>query len=302
MFLVTGEARFVDVAELALYNSVLSGGSLDGTNFLYANPLRQLDTEEKTRWPATRVPFMSSFCCPPNLVRTIAEAGDYAYAKTAGTIWVNLYGGNTLTTKLADGQIIKLTQETAYPWSGRVRITVAECGDKEFALKLRIPGWTKSALVRVNEKLSEAKPMPGSYFEVKRIWLAGDVVDLDLEMEPRLMEANPLVEETLNQVAVQRGPVVYCLETTDLPRGVRVMDVMMPQDVILRARYDERLLGGVAVLEGQARMRTEASWNGQLYRDVQPVAGKPINVRLIPYFVWGDRGRSEMTVWMPRGD
>jgi hypothetical protein len=183
-----------------------------------------------------------------------------------------------------------------------VRITVNECGDREFTLKLRIPGWTKSVLVRVNKTLSDAKPSPGSYFEVRRVWRAGDVVDLNMEMEPRLIEANPLVEETLNQVAVQRGPVVYCLETTDLPRGVRVMDVTMPQDVVLRARYDERLLGGVAVLEGQARVRAETNWDKQLYREVQPMAAKSINVRLIPYFVWGDRGASEMTVWMARGE
>ncbi len=252
------------------------------------------------RWPAKRVPFMSSFCCPPNLVRTIAEASDYAYAKSADALWVNLYGGNRLATKLANGETIRLGQETAYPWNGRVQITVQECGGQEWALKLRIPGWAKTASVRVNDKLSEMTPVPGSYFEVRRVWHAGDVVDLDFDMQPRLIEANPLVEENLNQVAVERGPVVYCLESADLPRGTHVMDVRLPEDAVLRARYDERLLGGVVVLEGQGWMRTETDWNGKLYRELQPGAGKPVNVRLIPYFAWENRGEDEMTVWMKK--
>ncbi len=301
MFLVTGEARFVDVAELALYNSVLSGGSLDGTNFLYVNPLRHLETmPAELRWPAKRVPFMSSFCCPPNLVRTVAESADYAYAKSSNAIWVNLYGGNTLATTLRGIGAIRLSQETAYPWNGRVRITVKECGGGEWGLKLRIPGWAKTASVRVNEKLM-AGAAPGNYFELRRAWRAGDVVDLDLEMEARLIEANPLVEETLNQVAVQRGPVVYCLESADLPRGVRAMDVMVPADITLRARYDERLLGGVVVLEGQALARPAGDWSGELYREARPAAGKAVNLRLVPYCVWGNRGTGEMTVWMLRG-
>ena len=131
MFLATGEARFMDVVELALYNSVLSGVSLDGTNFFYTNPLRVTDPlPTELRWSRTRVPFVSSFCCPPNLVRTIAEVGDYAYAKSDGAIWVNLYGGSTLATELAGAGKVKLTQDTEYPWNGRVRITVNECGTK----------------------------------------------------------------------------------------------------------------------------------------------------------------------------
>ena len=300
MFLVTGEAKFMDVAELALYNSVLSGGSLDGTNFLYVNPLRHLDTmPAKLRWSHTRVPFMSSFCCPPNLARTVAESGDYAYARSADAIWVNLYGGNTLATKLQNGQSVKLAQETDYPWNGQVRITINECGGTEFALKLRIPGWAKSASIRLNHQQMGASPVPASYFELRRVWHPGDVVELDLPMPPRLIESHPLVEETLNQVAVQRGPVVYCVETPDLPKGTRVMDLLVPENIELVARYDERLLGGVVVLEGKALVRAEPGWSGELYRELHPVPPKPVNVRLIPYFVWGNRGPSEMTVWMP---
>jgi len=300
MFLATGQAKYMDVVELALYNSVLSGGSLDGTNFFYTNPLRVTDPlPTELRWSRTRVPYVSSFCCPPNLVRTIAESADYAYGKSSDTVWVNLYGGSTLTTELA-GEKIVLTQNTDYPWNGRVRIAVAQCGQKEFALRLRIPGWAGAATVRLNDRPAEAVPATAGYFEIRRAWKPGDFVDLDLPMPPRLMEANPLVEEDGNQVAVQRGPVVYCLESPDLPRNVRLEDIVIPADIQLAARYDRRLLDGVVVLEGQALAQPHEDWTGTLYREFHPANLQPVRIRLIPYSVWANRGPSDMTVWIPR--
>jgi DUF1680 family protein len=306
MFLATGEARFMDVAELALYNSVLSGVSLDGTNFFYVNPLRTTDPlPVELRWKHQRVPFVSSFCCPPNLLRTIAESAQYAYAKSADTIWVNLYGASRLETGLAGVGKVKLTQETEYPWNGRVSIAVNETSGKEFALKLRIPGWAKGATMRVNRRPvdgSQSLLTPvatGKYFELRRAWKAGDIVEFDVRMETELIEANPLVEETLGQVAVKRGPVVYCLESVDLPKGNKPLDVSLSPDTKLRARYDQRLLGGVAVLEGVASVRTNVNWNGQLYREWQPTKPVPIKLRLIPYSVWANRGLGEMSVWLP---
>ena len=290
----------MDVVELELYNAILSGMALDGTNFFYTNPLRVTDPlPVALRWSRQRVPFVSSFCCPPNLVRTIAESADYAYAKSGDQIWVNLYGASRFETKLSNGETVQLAQETEYPWSGRVRIRMVACGEKEFSLRLRIPGWTAGATVRVNRRPAE-NAAPEDYFEIRRAWAPGDVVDLDLPMPVRLMEANPLVEETLNQLAVQRGPVVYCLESTDLPAGVRVSEVRIPADLQLAARYDGRLLGGIVVLEGQAVAESGASWQGKLYREVQPAALKPVPVKLIPYSVWQNRGPSEMSVWLPR--
>jgi len=300
MFLATGAAKYMDVVELELYNAILSGMALDGTNFFYTNPLRVTDPlPVALRWSRQRVPFVSSFCCPPNLVRTIAESADYAYAKSGDQIWVNLFGASRLVTKLSNGETVQLAQETEYPWSGRVRIRIVACGEKEFALRLRIPGWAAGATVRVNRRPAE-NAAPENYFEIRRTWAPGDVVDLDLPMPVRLMEANPLVEETLNQLAVQRGPVVYCLESTDLPAGVRVSDVRIPADLQLAARYDGRLLGGIVVLEGQAEAGSGENWQGKLYRQVQPAALKPVPVKLIPYSVWQNRGPSEMSVWLPR--
>lgn len=289
----------MDVVELEFYNAVLSGVALDGTNYFYTNPLRVTDPlPMELRWSRTRVPFVSSFCCPPNLVRTIAESAGYAYAKSHAAIWLNLYGGSSLATELA-GEKIKLTQETEYPWNGRVRIKILEGGKTEFALKLRIPGWVKQATVRLNHGPAESAESE-SYFEIRRVWHAGDVIDLDLPMPVRLLEANPLVEETLNQIAVQRGPVVYCLESPDLPSGVKISEVMIPTDLTLMARYDQRLLDGVVVLEGKVLTRMETNWRGKLYRDFQLVEPKSVAVKFIPYSVWQNRGPSEMSVWLPR--
>jgi DUF1680 family protein len=140
---------------------------------------------------------------------------------------------------------------------------------------------------------------PASYTELKRPWTAGDAVELSLPMRARVLQAHPLVEEARNQVAVQRGPIVYCLESVDLPDGVRVSDVVIPDGIALKPRFEPRLLGGITVLEGRAEARLEPSWSWELYRKLATVEPKPIRVRLIPYFAWGNRGESEMTVWMP---
>jgi len=300
MFLATGEARFMDVAELALYNSVISGVSLSGTNFFYVNPLRTLHPMPvDLRWSRTRVPFVSSFCCPPNVARTEAEVGNYAYARSDNTIWVNLYGGSTLQTKLTGAGNVRLTQETEYPWSGRIRVRIDECGDEPFALKLRIPGWARNPAVRVNLTSVDTVVAPATYLELTRTWKPGDVVDLELPMPAQLIEANPFVEETMNQVAVKRGPVIYCLESVDLPKGAGLLDVVIPSDIELRARYDGRLLGGVVVVEGVAEHRPRGDWAGQLYRVLQTPPSKALKLRLIPYFAWDNRGESEMSVWLP---
>ena len=303
MFLATGEAKFMDVVELEFFNSVLSGVALDGTNFFYTNPLRVTDPlPVALRWSRTRVPFVTSFCCPPNLVRTIAESAGYAYAESDDAIWVNLYGGSALDTRLPDGRKIRLTQETDYPWSGRIRIRIVECDPGEFSLKLRIPGWATGASVQLNQSDVGQSPEPESYFEIRRHWQSSDVVDLELPMPARLMEANPLVEEDLNQVAVQRGPVVYCLESPDLPKGVRLSDVLIPADLQLAAQYEPRLLDGIVVLEGNALVRPKEGWSGKLYQEYKPETLKPVRLKFIPYSVWQNRGPSEMSVWLPRAD
>jgi DUF1680 family protein len=303
MLALTGEARFADVLELALYNATLAGIDLDGTRFFYTNTLRQLDTMPVAlRWSRTRQPFISCFCCPPNLVRTIAEAGSYAYGRSPGAIWVHLYGGSVLDTDVDPGGRFRLSQETDYPWDGRVRITVAAAPAVACSLRLRIPGWAAGASLALNGNVLPGPFEAGKYVDLNRVWSAGDVVALTLPMGARLMEAHPLVEEARNQVAIQRGPIVYCLESVDLPEGVHVLDVRIPRGIALRPRFEHGLLGGVAVLEGRAEVTTDSTWSRQLYRPLSATAGsRPIDLRLVPYYAWGNRGHSEMTVWLPLG-
>jgi DUF1680 family protein len=169
-----------------------------------------------------------------------------------------------------------------------------------FALKLRIPGWANDASVRVNLGPAAKTSAPGTYFSLSRAWKAGDVVELEIPMPTQLLEANPLVEETLGQVALKRGPVVYCLESTDLPAGNRVMDVCVPEAANFLARYDQRLLGGVVTLDGTLLAKPPGDWRGQLYREAKPADARPVKARLIPYYAWGNRGKSEMSVWLRR--
>lgn len=299
MFAASGDARFVDVAELALYNSVLSGISLDGTKFFYVNPLRQTDPlPTQLRWSRTRVPFIVSFCCPPNVLRTIAELNGYAYSKSEDAIWVNLYGSNQLTTLIA-GKSLELAQETNYPWSGNVSLRLEQVPEVEFGVKLRIPGWARSATVRVNDE-AVADATPGQYCEVRRKWSSGDILLLELPMPAELIESHPLVEETRNQVAVRRGPIVYCLESLDLPEEAHVLDVALPVPAAPTVQFDAELLGGVAKINVKAMVTPATNWNGQLYRVVESEPASAAEITLIPYYAWSNRGPSEMTVWLPR--
>lgn len=298
MLKLTGEAKYADVMETALLNAVLAGVSLDGKRFFYTNTLRQLDTMPASlRWFREREEWISCFCCPPNVARTVAQASSYAYGRSDRGVWVHLYGGSTLDTTLPDGQCMKLTQQTEYPWDWRVKLTINTAPAAECSLFLRIPGWAKGAELVVNGKAVDAPA--GKYAEVRREWKAGDVVELNLPMSPRLLEAHPLVEEARNQVAVARGPVVYCLESSDLPKGTGVLNVALPRDIKLTPRFDHKLLGGVVMLEGTAEGIAEQAWGDELYREVKPTATKPVEVKLIPYFAWANRGKSEMTVWLP---
>jgi DUF1680 family protein len=302
MLQITGDARFADVLELVLYNGALAGISLDGKRFFYVNTLRQLDTMPvPLRWSRSREPFISSFCCPPNIVRTVAELGSYAYGQSDDTVWVNLYGGSTLDTRLTGGGKIRLTQETSYPWDGQVKIKIEAAPDRACSLKLRIPGWAKDAALTINGTPDRRDIAAGSYVELKRTWGPGDVVELKLPMPARLIQAHPLVEEARGQVAVQRGPIVYCVESVDLKPGIRISDVAIPRQAELKPRWDAALLEGVTVLEGRAEARPESAWKGNLYRDLADTPPTAIDVRLIPYFAWGNRGHSEMSVWMLLG-
>jgi DUF1680 family protein len=303
MVLLTGEARFADVMELVFYNSALAGISLDGKKFFYTNTLRQVDDLPfELRWPKTRAPYISCFCCPPNLVRMIAEVNGYAYSLSDDALWVHLYGSNELKSVTADGYPLHVVQASDYPWEGKITLTLKQPAPSVQALMVRIPGWVKGATVTVNGVPVAAAVEPGTYCRIEREWAAGDVIQIDLPLPVRLLQSHPLVEETRNQVAVMRGPVVYCLESIDLPAGVRPIDVALTRDSEFMVAMGEGPLAGIVQLAGTGLLREgEPAWRGQLYQELGSVASRPIPVKLTPYYAWDNRGKSEMTVWLDRG-
>lgn len=301
MFLVTGEAKYADITEIALYNSVLSGISLDGNEFSYTNPLSASDNfSYDLRWSGGRLPYIRrSNCCPPNAFRTIAEVSHYAYSLSDKGIWFNLYGSSTLSTTLNDGSKLKLLQETNYPWEGTIHVTLKQVPTEAFSLFFRIPEWTSDAHITINGNPKRIGTVAGEYAEIHRPWRKGDVIEVSLPMSTTLVEANPLVEETRNQVAVKRGPIVYCLEETDLPESINVSDIVIPASAIFRPH--PILIDGANMmgLKGEVLCVDNSSFQNQLYRIVSD--SKPVKktITLIPYYAWGNRGPSNMTVWMP---
>jgi len=296
MFLLTGDSKYADIVELALYNSVLSGISMDGTKFFYTNPLASAaNYPYHLRWEGGRAAYISkSNCCPPNTVRTIAEINNYMYSVGDDGLYINMYGGNTLSTKLKDGTSIRLEQTTNYPWDGKITITINEIRTKQTSIFLRIPGWCKNAGLKINGKTEATKL--NTCNQLKRSWKVGDKIELTLDMPATLIESNPLVEETKNQVTVKRGPVVYCLESADLPNQ-NVFDVVIPATIKLRPVPMKVDIGNVMALVGEARLLENNDWKNKLYKEVNTTT-KPVRIKLIPYYAWANRGKTDMTVWM----
>ncbi len=299
MFLLTGEAKYADIVELALYNSVLSGVSLDGSKYFYTNPLAATaNYPYHLRWEGGRVPYISkSNCCPPNVVRTIAEVSSYMYSIGEKGLYVNMYGGNTLNTALHDGTRLQLEQTTEYPWDGKILLTVKEATTKPLDIFLRIPGWCKSYTLKINNISQKQIDKQEGYVVAGRKWKAGDKIELTLAMPATLIESNPLVEETRNQVTVKRGPVVYCMESTDMPKE-NIFDVVIPSSIKFQPVPMKVDKGNVMALTGEARLLDKNAWSNSLYREVNTKL-KPVNIKMIPYYAWANRGKTDMTVWMP---
>lgn len=299
MLQIAGDAKYADVIERVLYNSALSPMSLDGTRFCYANPLaRELDAPRGSHDTLERWSVFTCYCCPPSVVRTLAKIHTWAYGLSHDSVWIHLYGSSVLETALPGGGPIRVVQETDYPWSGKVTVTVQKAPAELSALRVRIPGWVDRPSAHINGKAVDGRLEPGTYCEIRRTWSAGDVLELDFPMETVLVESHPLVEEARNRVTVMRGPIVYCLESVDLAEGVDINDVRLPRDAVWTARYDAGLLGGVTVLETTARVRP-AGPHSALYRPLPKGPAKPTPLRLIPYYAWNNRGPADMTVWLP---
>lgn len=300
MLQITGDAKYADIVELALYNSVLSGMDLEGEKFLYNNPLNvSNDLPFHQRWGNEREGYIAlSNCCAPNVTRTIAEVGNYAYNISKEGLYVNLYGSNQLKTKSLNGEEIEIEQQTNYPWDGKITLKIVKAPKDFQNFFLRIPGWSQNAEVSVNNSKITDKIVSGTYLKLNQKWKKGDVIELNLPMPVELMEANPLVEEVKNQVAVKRGPLVYCLESDQLPAKTSVNDVALN----LKSKFTTNnfLLNNrnLVSIDAEAVINSNNSWNKSLYKPLSSKDATAVSVKLIPYFAWGNKGKGEMTVWM----
>ena len=288
MFLLHGDGKYLDVLERTLYNGFLSGVSLQGNTFFYANPLSSDGAWAfNVRVGAVRSPWFNCSCCPTNVVRLLPSLPGYTYAHQDDHLFVNLYIGGNATIPLA--REVKLTQETSYPWSGAVKLTIDPSEPTEFALHLRIPGWARNepvpsdlyryldrsdepATLRVNGE-PVAVELNQGFAVVRRNWRSGDTVELDLPLPVRRVMSHENIEDNRGRVAVERGPLVYCAEGID--NGGAALDLTLPDDAPLVVERDEGLLGGMT------KIRSDG-------------------VTLIPYYAWSHRGAGEMNVWLVR--
>lgn len=298
---LTAEARYSDIVERVMYNAGISGVSIDGEYFCYTNPLRWyglnhelLSNDSQGRWQT-----WECYCCPVQVTRTLAHLHEWVYGIGDNTVWVHLYGGNQLKTTLPDGSLLTLEQKTRFPWDGAVEIEIEQAPPRDFSLHLRIPAWADGAEVRLNGKAFQKSVQPGTYLEIRRVWQAGDLVHLELPLIPKIIVSHPQVEETRNHVAVMRGPVVYCLESHDLPENIGLQKVYLPLDATIEAEQNPDLLGGVTTLHTTMVHKQSAIETDRLYTPVVPTSEQQFTVQMIPYFAWYNRGIPEMSVWLP---
>ncbi len=300
MFRRYGDGRYVDVLERALYNGALSGISLDGKAFFYTNPLESDGKHRRTPW------FLCA-CCPPNIARLLGSVGEYVYAAGPDSVYVNLFIGSTAEIEVPGRSVVRVRQETEYPWAGNVKVTVEPSSPARFSLRLRVPGWTRdnpvpSDLYRFAEgeapdvKLSvnggsEDFTVEKGYVVLDREWVPGDVVEMELPMPVRRVLAHEAVEADRGRVALQRGPLVYALEGADHPDG-RVRNLVLADESALQTEHREHLLGGVVVITGPGRALA--------YDSRDRVTRKEVTLTAIPYYAWANREPGEMAVWIPR--
>lgn len=293
MFLATGDSKYVDVYERALYNGVISGVSLSGDKFFYDNPLESMGQHD-------RAPWFGCACCPGNITRFMASVPGYIYATEGNDIFVNLYIQGKADIALHKGKV-KLIQTTSYPWKGEVRILVYPMKNKRFGIRLRIPGWAQDSpvpsdlyrfadvpqpyTVKVNGKSVQASPDRG-YVVLEREWKSGDEIQLSLPMQVRRVEANDNVEDDRGKCALERGPVVYCLEGVDQGDSTVFNKVIMKSTPITSA-YEVHKLNGIVELSGEAE---EVEQDGSV---------KEVPFKAIPYSTWDNRGAGQMEVWIP---
>lgn len=300
MLQATGDPKYAEIMELSWYNSILTGVQLDGSLWSYTNPLRW-HGEDHELWShdyhQRHFPGERHICCPTNVMRNIASYQGYLYSISEDALWVHHYA----ESKASLNEIgLAFKVETDYPWEGKIRLVIEDAPSGELAVKVRIPAWVKTAGLSINGKAADNEPAAGQYAEIKRRWKKGDEVVLDLEMPVRLLAGNPRTEHIRNQVAIKRGPVVYCLESNDVHGEVDFENIALDTSAAFVPEFKEDLLGGVTVIRttGKAFAPPEETLVGQYY-DISDQTGTPVDIDLIPYFSWNNREQPKMSVWVP---
>ncbi len=301
LFMLHGDAKYIDVLERSLYNNVIDGVSLDGKRFFYPNPLTSSGSHARAEW-------FGCACCPGNIARFVASVPGYIYATKGRDVYVNLYAAGQGDLKVA-GNTVTIIQKTRYPWEGAVAMTVEPDSECRFALKVRIPGWAQNTPVpsdlykymnRSSEKATlklNGKPVAlavdKGYVTFDRRWQKGDTIELSLPMPIRRVTANEKVEPDRNRVAIERGPMVFCAEWPD--NNGKTHGLILPDNAKLTSEFRKDMLGGIEVIKGKAL-------RAQLGEETQPLVHAEHELFLIPYYAWAHRGKGEMDVWLARND
>jgi DUF1680 family protein len=281
------DGKYADILERALYNGALSGLSRDGSHYFYANPLESNGSAERWEWHTCP-------CCTMNVSRLVASVGGYFLSTSSDGIAFHLYGGISSEQVIA-GTSVKVREVSNYPWSGDVAITIDPASPTEFDVKLRIPGWARTFGLAVNGEAVSATPVNG-YVTIRRTWRAGDEIALNLPMEAERVYANPGVIMDIGRVALKRGPLVYCLEEADNPGGA-VQRFKLPRDAELKSSTRADLFGGAVTISASARAIDPGDFR-ELYRNTPP---REVDATLtaLPYYLWANRGKGSMVVWIP---
>jgi DUF1680 family protein len=299
MFLLHGDAKYIDVLERILYNGLLSGISLSGDRFFYPNPLASIGQHQRSSW-------FNCACCISNMTRFLPSMPGYVYAQNKNDLYVNLFVGSVSTIKLPAAKV-SIIQHTNYPWEGNNELTINPDKKTTFALHIRIPGWAtdtplpgglyeddnKSAVsfkLLLNSQPVKYEMVKG-YAVINRIWSKGDKISLTLPMDIKKVVASDSVKADKNRFALQMGPLVYCLESPD-NKDSAVMNIIVDKNAAVAASYKPGLLNGVNVLQMKGVSAKRQVNSDELIRSEQDVVA-------IPYYAWANRGPSEMEVWIP---
>ena len=294
MFLVHKDAKYIDIFERILYNSFLSGVSLDGDTFFYPNVLESDGQFKFNKGAATRQPWFDCSCCPTNIARFLPSVPGFVYAQENNVLYVNLFVAGGTSVKIDGQRTVQLQQETNYPWDGRISLAIDTDRPTRFTIKIRLPGWSRNSPVpsdlyrymnhsdeRITLKVNgqEVDPrMERGFAVLDQTWNAGDSIELNLPMPIRRVLCHEQVEDNRAKTALERGPIVYCAEAHD--NGGKALDIVLPDDVALDSEHRRDMLGGITIIKGCLNKN------------------KPFIV--IPYYAWSHRGEGEMAVWLSR--